>query len=62
MVRKREKSNTYYVFEILSGIVFVLIVHYFIILKFSLHPTIQVFIAFILLYLYMLVWALFEKK
>ena len=51
-----------YVLTFSSGIAAVLLVHYFILLKFNLHPTVQVFISFILFWIWLSVIAMLSKK
>lgn len=44
------------------GVAIVLILHYFIISKFSLHPTLHVFISFILFWAWFTIIAMLPKK
>ena len=51
-----------YVLIFVLGIIVVLILHYFVILRFDLHPTVQVFISFILLWIWLAVVAMLPRK
>jgi hypothetical protein len=55
MIKTREPR---YILIFLSGIIVVLLIHYFILLRFNLHPTLQVFISFILLWIWLAVVAM----
>jgi len=59
MVNRREPN---YVLIFLLGVIIVLIIHYFIILRFNLHPTLQVFISFILFWIWLSIVAMIPKK
>lgn len=57
---KTKEPNHVLIF--ISGIVIVLLLHYFVILRFNLHPTIQVFISFILFWIWLTVIATWPRK
>ncbi|MEK6825774.1 MAG: hypothetical protein AABY00_03235 [Nanoarchaeota archaeon] len=42
-----------YIFIFVTGIILILLIHYFILLSFQLHPTLQVFISFILFWIWL---------
>tara|TARA_Y100000310_G_scaffold71553_1_gene67406 strand:+ start:88 stop:267 length:180 start_codon:yes stop_codon:yes gene_type:complete len=56
-----KKKEPNYVEIFLSGIVIVLLIHYFLILRFELHPTLQVFISLIVLWIWLAVVASMRK-
>jgi len=56
-----EKKEPRYVLVFMGGMALVLLIHYFVISKSNLHPTVQVFISLILLWMYLTVVALSGK-
>ena len=62
MTKIKEKPLSYYSLELFSGVVVILIINYFFMARFDMNSTLQVFISFVLLYIYMIIWTLFEKK
>jgi len=56
------KKDVNYLFIFLLGIFIVLAIHYFIILRFNLHPTLQVLISFILFWIWLGIIAFLPKK
>ncbi|MBI3622910.1 hypothetical protein HY212_02405 [Candidatus Pacearchaeota archaeon] len=57
-----KKKDPNYVLIMVFGMLAILIIHYFIILKFNLHPTLQVFISFMLFWIYLAIVATYPKK
>ena len=59
---KKSDYNSMFMF-ILLGIVVVLLLHYFVILRFNLYPTLQVFISIILFWIWLIIiYAISPKK
>lgn len=59
-MKKAKEPN--YILMFILGIIIVLIIHYSIISKFSLHPTLHVFISFILFWAWFTIIAMFHRK
>jgi hypothetical protein len=51
-----------YIFAFVSGLIAILIIDYFILLRFNLHPTLQVFLSFMFFWIWITIASSLKKK